>query len=131
MPKQKLPSPSNPPDSAARLFPTPAHAPAVDYEIHQLQYHLQRIALIQAESPTLLSAAAILHSITLSLLSLTRLLHTHQVLQSAGEPVILHLEDALSDIASDLQECTDPSVASSMFDEYSDDPPVPGPLEEN
>lgn len=131
MPKQKTPSPSNTSDSTARLLPTASHATAIDYEIHQLQYHLQLMALIQTESPTLLSTAAILESITLSLLSLTRLLHTHQILQAAGEPVIVHLEDALSGIARDLKECQEPSIASSMVDVYSDDPLPRGPLEQN
>ncbi len=131
MPILKNTSPSDLSYSTARLLPTAFHATAIDYETHQLKCHLQRIALIQTDSPTLLSTAAILENITLALLSLTRLLHIHQILQSAGEPVIVHLEDALSGIARDLRGCEAPGIASRMVDGYTGGPLPPSPREEN
>lgn len=80
------------------------HSSLLDREIDQLRDHLQESTLPPGRSPTLLEAAAILCNISYSLLDLTQLLHTYQVLQSAGEPVATYLEQALTAVALDLQE---------------------------
>src|SRR5574340_555062 len=77
------------------------HSSLLDREIDRLRVHLRESSLPPGESPTLLDAAAILCSISFSLLDLTQLLQTHQALQSAGEPVAAYLEQALTGIAHD------------------------------
>lgn len=100
-------------DSNANLDPAPERFPYLDLEIDRLRGHLRASQHDQADSPTLQSAAVILRSISLSLLDLTRLLRTYQLLQSSGEPVISHLERALTDIARELKEMEEHQAAAS------------------
>ena len=76
----------------------------LDLELQRLRRHLRRTREAPPNSPALLSVASMLHSITLSLLSLTDLLRAHQALVSGGEPLAQHLEQALIEIARDLEE---------------------------
>lgn len=106
MAKHSIDSALDPPtvDSNASPDPAPERFPYLDLEIDRLRGHLRDTQHDQAVSPTLQSAAVILRSISLSLLDLTRLLRTYQLLQSSGEPVIAHLERAMIDIARELKE---------------------------
>lgn len=76
----------------------------LDREIDQLRGHLRDSALPPGAAPTLTELAAILENISGALLDITRLFHTYQILQAAGEPLADYLEQSLTDLARDLEE---------------------------
>lgn len=76
----------------------------LDRELDQLRGHLRDSALPPGAAPTLSDLAVILENISGALLDITRLFHTYQILQAAGEPLADYLEQSLADLARDLED---------------------------
>lgn len=75
----------------------------LDQEIDLLRFYIRRVVMKQDEAPDLIEAAGVLRSISIALFSLTQLIHTHQVLVDAGEPVANELEARLTEIAQEMK----------------------------
>ncbi len=108
---QPAPKPS-PKPHRRHTAPCGSHSARLDREIDQLRRHLQDSSLLPGASPALTDVAAILGNISCALLEITRLFHTYQILQSAGEPLAEYLEQSLTSLVHDLEAYDRPQVMS-------------------
>lgn len=84
----------------------------LEEDLDRLHDSVITVALPQSGPETLEEALIILSAVCDALLRLTRVLRTHEVLKSAGEPVAAQLEKALQAISRDLYRLDLPAGGS-------------------